>query len=420
MKMVGGEVIAKILATSRHHRIVLLKVFAFVALITVLFAATLAIAPAMEHVSGQQALDFAKQMGVTSMSLWNVTGPAKDRFQYELGVFLRGVELLSETTQDQKYLDFIKFKIDRFVTDNGTINTYKFNEFQLDSILTGRLLLTLFKSTGALKYKTAADILREQLRKQPRTNEGGFWHKDVYPYQMWLDGLYMAEPYYARYAKEFDDRSAFDDIAAQFIIMENRTRNETTGLLYHGYDEARVQAWADPLTGCSPSIWGRSVGWFAMGVLDTLEFFPVDHPKRSEMVAILNRIASAVKRFQDAQSGLWWQVMDKGGEAGNYLESSASAMFVYTLAKGIRLAYLSKDDYLDSALKGYDGIVAHFVDSGPDGGVNYLRTVSVGGLGGKPYRDGSYEYYLSEAVVTNDPKGIGPFIMACVEIFRVS
>jgi len=251
-------------------------------------------------------------------------------------------------------------------------------------------------------------------------NEGAFWHKEVYPYQIWLDGLYMAEPFYAQYGRDFGEEADYDDIALQFLVAENRTRNETTGLLYHGYDESRVSKWADPVTGRSPSIWGRAMGWYAMGLIDTLDFFPADHPKRAELVGILHRVAVAVKSFQDAQSGLWWQVMDKGGEAGNYLESSASAMFVYTLAKGVRLGYFSKEEFLESALTGYDGIVLHFVQDAANGGVSYTGTVAVGGLGGNPYRNGTYAYYLSEPVVSNDPKGVASFMMASVEISRVS
>jgi unsaturated rhamnogalacturonyl hydrolase len=373
------------------------------------------------HVTGQQALVYAERMATTSTSLWAVAGPAKDRFQYELGVFLRGIELVFEATNAQTYLQFLKFKVDRLVNEDGTITTYVANEFQLDSVLTGRLLLTLFKATGESKYRAAAGLLREQLRTQPRLNEGAFWHKAVYPYQMWLDGLYMAEPFYAQYASEFNEPAHYDDIALQFIVGENRTRDPTTGLLCHGYDESRVSSWSDPVTGHSPSVWGRAVGWYAMGIVDTLDFFPAAHPKRPALVAILNRLAVSVKRVQDARSGLWWQVMDRGGDAGNYLESSASAMFVYTLAKGVRLGYLSRDQFLECALTGYDGLVSHFVqDSGSDGGVTYTGTVAVGGLGGDPYRSGSYAYYLSEPVVSNDPKGVGPFMMASVEILRAT
>ncbi|KAG0623932.1 hypothetical protein M758_3G212200 [Ceratodon purpureus] len=364
-----------------------------------------------------QAVALAKRMAKTSMSLWAVTGPAKDRFQYELGVFLRGIELVYEETHDEKYIDYIKFKVDRFVADNGTIN-YNSSQLTLDDILTGRLVLTLYEKTKETKYKKAADMLIDQLKVQPRTKEGGFWHKLVYPYQMWLDGLYMAEPFYAEYAKIFHQPSFFNDVAKQFIIMEKRSRDAKTGLLYHGYDESRVQSWADPKTGRSPSFWGRAVGWYFMGLVDTLDFFPVYHPKRAELLAILKRLAVAVEKVQDGKSGLWWQVLDKPKKKGNYLESSASAMFVYSYARGVRKGYLPKK-YLKTAKKGYAGIVKNFLVYTSDGGLDYTRIASVGGLGGTPYRNGTFEYYISEPIATNDPKGVGPFMMASIEISHV-
>jgi unsaturated rhamnogalacturonyl hydrolase len=356
-------------------------------------------------------------MAKTSMSEWAVTGPAKDRFQYELGVFLRGIELVWEETDDKKYFDYIKFKVDRFVAENGTIN-YNATQLTLDDILTGRLVLTLYEKTRQVKYKKAAKQLIEQLKVQPRTKEGGFWHKLVYPYQMWLDGLYMAEPFYAEYAKIFHEPPFFHDVAKQFILMEKRSRDSKTGLLYHGYDESRVQKWSDPKTGRSPSFWGRSIGWYFMGLVDTLEFFPAYHPKRAPLLAILNRLAVAVQKVQDPKSGLWWQVLDKPYKKGNYLESSASAMFVYSYARGVRKGYLPKK-YLKTAVNGYAGIVKNFIVKLPDGGLNYTRIASVGGLGGTPYRNGTFEYYISEPIATNDPKGVGPFMMASVEISYV-
>ncbi|XP_024383441.1 uncharacterized protein [Physcomitrium patens] len=364
----------------------------------------------------EQSLTLAERMAKTSMSLWAVTGPAKDRFQYELGVFLRGIELVWEATDDKKYFEYIKFKVDRFVANNGTIN-YNFTEFTLDNILTGRLVLSLYERTKDNKYKKAAQILREQLRQQPRTHEGGFWHKLTYPYQMWLDGLYMAEPFYAEFAKLFHEYNAFGDIAKQFIIMELRSRDSKTGLLYHGYDESRVQNWSDPKTGRSPSFWGRAVGWYFMAIVDTLDFFPMYHPKRVQLLAIVNRLAIAVKKVQDQKTGLWWQVLDKPNKKGNYLESSASSMFVYSYAKGARKGYISPV-YIATAKKGYEGIVKNFAVKLSDGGLNYTRIASVGGLGGTHYRNGTFEYYISEPIVTNDPKGVGPFMMASVEISR--
>ena len=283
------------------------------------------------------------------------------------------------------------------------------------TFLLGRMLLLLYRETKAEKYRKAADLLRDQLRKHPRTSEGGFWHKQIYPSQMWLDGLYMAEPFYAEYAAMFHEDAAFDDIAKQFILIERHTRDEKTGLLYHGWDESKKQRWSDPTTGRSPNFWGRAMGWYGMALVDTLDYFPKTHPKRAELIAILRRLATAVAKYQDKKSGLWYQVVDKPEGKGNYFESSAAAMFVYALAKGVHKKYLPAS-YMPVAEKAYRAMLNQFVETKPDGLVDYKGTVSVAGLGGNPYRDGSYEYYLSEKVVTNDPKGYGAFVQAAAEM----
>jgi unsaturated rhamnogalacturonyl hydrolase len=257
------------------------------------------------------------------------------------------------------------------------------------------------------------------LKSQPRTSEGGFWHKKIYPEQMWLDGLYMAEPFYAEYAATFREGADFDDIARQFVLMERHARDSRTGLLYHGWDESRKQRWADPATGRSPNFWGRAMGWYAMALVDTLDYFPKGHPQRAELLAILRRLAAAVEKYQEPESGLWYQVLDRGGAEGNYLEASASCMFVYALAKGVRQGYLPAS-YLKVARKGYQGIVGRFVETDAGGLVSLKGIVSVAGLGGSPYRDGSYQYYLSEKVVADDPKGVGAFLMASSEMERAA
>jgi unsaturated rhamnogalacturonyl hydrolase len=232
---------------------------------------------------------------------------------------------------------------------------------------------------------------------------------------MWLDGLYMGEPFYAEYSATFHDDKAFDDIARQFILMERHSRDGRTGLLYHGWDESKKQRWADQSTGRSPNFWGRGMGWYAMALVDTIDYFPSNHPQRTELVAILNRLARAITNYQDRTSGLWYQVLDKGSAKGNYFESSAASMFVYALTKGVRKGYLPVN-YLRVAQRGYRSIVDRFVKTDANGQVNFEGTVSVAGLGGNPYRDGSYEYYLSEKVVTNDPKGVGAFLLAANEM----
>jgi unsaturated rhamnogalacturonyl hydrolase len=359
-----------------------------------------------------------ERMADTVMTLWkdSVTESGKpEKWSYEQAVVLKGIEGVWLSTGDGKYFNYIQHLIDRFVSDDGTIRTYKLEDYNIDNVLLGRNLLTLYKVTGQEKYRKAASLLREQLKNHPRTSEGGFWHKKVYPYQMWLDGLYMGEPFYAEYAATFHEDAAFDDIAKQFMLMEQHARDSKTGLLYHGWDESRKQRWADPQTGRSPNFWGRAMGWYAMALVDSLDYFPKEHPKRAELIAILNRVAESVEKYQESKSGLWYQVLDKGGAEGNYLEASASCMFVYALAKGVRQGYLPAS-YLGVARKAYQGITSQFIETDAAGKLNLKGTVSVAGLGGNPYRDGSYQYYLSERVVTNDPKGVGAFLMAANEM----
>ena len=367
-----------------------------------------------------QTKSISEQAASTAMTaLWrdasrNESG-YPNRWTYEHGLVLKGIERVWAKTHKKDYLDFIQQNIDHFVADDGSIRTYSPDNYNLDNILPGRMLLFLYKNTGNEKYRKAAALLREQLKTHPRTSDGGFWHKKIYPSQMWLDGLFMAEPFYAEYAATFHEDADFDDIAKQFILMERHSRDDKTGLLYHGWDESRKQRWADPTTGRSPNFWARAMGWYAMALVETLDYFPNKHPQRAELIAILNRLAPAIAKYQEPSSGLWYQVMDKAAEKGNYLESSAACMFVYALAKGVRKGYLPKN-YLKTASDGYRGILKQFVKSDTAGRFNLEGTVAVAGLGGNPYRDGSYEYYVGEKVVTNDPKGIGAFLLAATEM----
>lgn len=339
------------------------------------------------------------------------------RWTYEQGLMLEALRRVGEATHDSSYAVYIRADLDRYVGADGSIRTYDLDAYNLDNIAPGRLLLFLAQETGESRYRAAADLLRRQLEEQPRTNGGGFWHKKIYPYQMWLDGIFMAEPFYAHYTRLYGDPSAFDDIAHQIITIEQHTRDVTTGLLYHGWDESRNQRWADPQTGCSPNFWGRAMGWYAMGLVDVLDFFPESHPRRGDIVQILKRLAQAVSTFQDTASGVWYQVVDQGDKRGNYLESSASCMFTYALAKGVRKGYLDSTS-LAVAQRAFDGIVAEFVTVDSDGHVRLRETCQVAGLGGDPYRDGSFEYYVGEPRRTNDFKGVGPFIFAALELGR--
>jgi len=334
---------------------------------------------------------------------------------YELGVLLEGVDAVWLNTADPRYFNYMKSAIDGLVLPDGSIPTYKVEEYQLDFILLGRPLLQLYSVTQDKRYLTAAQTLYAQLEHQPRTPSGGFWHKQRYPNQMWLDGLYMAEPFYAEYASVSHHPEQFADITKQFVLMEQHARDPKTGLLYHGWDESKQERWADKTTGDSHEFWGRAIGWYMMALVDTLQYYPEHDPGKKQLVAILQREAAALVQYQDAKTGLWYQIVDKPGAKGNYLESSSSGMFVYALAKGVRCGYLPAT-YLANAERGYKGMIAEFVKTGPGDNVSLTGTVKVGGLGGTPYRDGSYAYYLSEPVATDDPKGVGPFILASTEI----
>jgi unsaturated rhamnogalacturonyl hydrolase len=316
---------------------------------------------------------------------------------------------------DPRYFNYIKSAVDQFVKPNGSITTWKPEENQLDSILLGRQLLLLYGVTQEPRYAKAATLLYQQLVHQPRTASGGFWHKQRYPNQMWLDGLYMAEPFYAEYAATFHHPEAFEDITRQFLLMDDHARDAKTGLLYHGWDESKQERWADRQTGLSPQFWARAMGWHMMALVDTLSYYPEGTIGQRLLIVALEKDAAAITRYQDRTTGLWYQVLDKGGENINYLESSASCMFVYALAKGVRQGYLPQR-YLSNAERGYKGILSHFIETGPGDEVALTGTVKSAGLGGEPYRDGSYSYYIGEKTATNDPKGVGAFLLASAEI----
>lgn len=370
-----------------------------------------------------QKIPWSRRMAKTAMTIWpqsEYTYSNKNiKWTYTQGVVLKGIEDVWEDTGNGKYFSYMKHVMDAFVSDDGSIRTYKMDKYRLDDINNGKILLSLFEVTGNTKYWKAATALRKQLSKQPRTYDGGFWHKKIYPNQMWLDGLYMAEPFYAHYAKLAHDTAAFDDVARQFILLEKHARDPKTGLLYHGWDASGKEKWANPVTGDSPNFWGRADGWYAMALVDALDYFPKKNVKRDSLIDIFNRLAVAIRKYQDPKTGLWWQVLDQGNMKGNYLEASASCMFVYALTKGVLKGYLP-ESFMITAKKGYEGILHNLIKTGKDGQVNLTGTCSVAGLGGHPYRDGSFKYYISEPVRTNDPKGIGAFIMASAEMERAA
>ncbi|MDR3754678.1 MAG: glycoside hydrolase family 88 protein [Terracidiphilus sp.] len=344
------------------------------------------------------------------------TAPAgsPESWNYELGTLLEGMDSVWLSNVDPRYFNYIKSSVDALIAPDGSIPTLKPEEHQLDNILLGRQLLFLYFITQDKRYLTAATLLWNQLGAQPRNVEGGYWHKQRYPNQMWLDGLYMAEPFRAEYASISHHPEEFADITKQFVLMEQHARDAKTGLLYHGWDASKQERWANQKTGDSSQFWARGMGWFMMALVDTLDFYPEGDPGRAQLIAILRHAAVAVARFQDKKTGLWYTMMNKPGEKGNYFESSSACMFVYALAKGVRRDNLPAS-YLAVAQRGYQGILAQFVQTQGDD-VSLTNTVKASGLGGEPYRDGTYAYYIGEKVVTNDPKGVGAFLLASTEM----
>jgi unsaturated rhamnogalacturonyl hydrolase len=337
------------------------------------------------------------------------------RWNYDQGVVLQGIEGLWHRTGNGNYFSYMQKSMDHFIGEDGNISTYDPDTYNLDNILCGRVLLSLYKITLKEKYFKAARHLYDQLKTQPRTKSGGFWHKKIYPNQMWLDGLYMAEPFYAEWAATFHHPEDFKDITNQFIQMEKHARDPATGLLYHGWDESRQQAWANKTTGCSPNFWSRAMGWYGMALVDVLDYFPPNRPERKELIAILNRYIEAIRKVQDRETGLWWDVLNFPGRKGNYFEASGSCMFVYTIAKAVRRGW-APSSAITAAKAGFDGILHRFIEKTASGQLNLNGTVSVSGLGGHPYRDGSFNYYISEKIRTNDPKGTGAFLLAANEM----
>lgn len=331
------------------------------------------------------------------------------KWDYRLGIVLDGMDAVWHNDPNPAYYDYVKQAVDQFVQPDGSIRTYDSQAKSLDNILLGRQLLMLYGVTQNQKYYKAAVLLRKQLATQPRTASGGFWHQGQLPDQMWLDGLYMAEPFYAEYASMFHEPGDFADITRQFSLMYRHARDPKTGLLYHAWDESKKAAWANKRTGDSPVFWGRATGWYMMALVETLPYYKRDDPGRATLIAILRRTAEAVAKVQDPKTGLWYEVLDKPTEKGNYLESSASCMFAYAFAKGVRLGYLPPK-YARNAARGYRGILQRFVQNNPNGSLTLTDTVAGSVVGADD------AYYIARPRGSNQSHGVGAFLLASSEM----
>jgi unsaturated rhamnogalacturonyl hydrolase len=340
------------------------------------------------------------------------------KWNYEQGLMLEAFYQLWIQSGENLYLNYIKKNLDYYIENSGKIKTYKISDHNLDNLSPGRVLLNLYELTKNEKYKKAADTLREQLKIQPRTTEGGFWHKKIYPGQMWLDGLFMAEPFYSEYSSLYNEKGSFNDIANQFLLIEKHLKDKKTGLYYHGWDENKSQKWADPITGTSPCFWSRAMGWYLMALVDVLDYFPQNHPQRNELLRIFRELSSSLLNYRDPKLKLWYQVVDKANEEGNYIETSGSLMFIYAFAKGSNKGYLT-DNYYSLAEQSFSSLQNNFINNN-NGSLNLINVCAGAGLGGTPYRDGSYNYYIHELKRTNDFKGYGPLLLASIELKKGS
>ena len=341
-------------------------------------------------------------------------------WSYEEGVLLDGVTAEWRVTGDGRLFNYIKSAVDSSIDKDGVIHFYGDKPFpvdahSMDDIEMGRATIALYRVTQDKRYYKAAKFLHDQMLTQPKNASGGYWHKQIYPDQMWLDGAYMSEPFMANYARTFGPEKEMEEVATQLLLMDAKMRDRKTGLLRHGWDESKKMGWADKNTGLSPEPWARAMGWYAMALVDVLDRMPVGDPQRAAIEEVARRTMAAVARYQDRDTGLWWQVMDHDKHSGsaNYLEASASCMFVYALAKGVRMGVLPPR-YEENAVRGWAGVQLHFVK--PNG--TFSGTVKVAGLGGTPYRSGTYEYYVGEAVGDNDAKGVGAFLLADSEMIQ--
>ena len=342
----------------------------------------------------------------------------KLKWNYTTGLELKSFLDVYEKYGNQAIFDYAEHWYDAIISEDGTIATYKESNYNTDHICPGKTLFYLYDKTGKAKYLKAIERLRHQLDGHPRTTEGGFWHKKVYPSQMWLDGLYMAQPFYAEYTARYEEpakkEAMYKDIVNHFRVVAEHTFDAKTGLYRHAWDESRQMFWCDKVTGQSEHAWGRALGWYMMAIVDVLDFIPERLPERAELVSLLRQICEVLPTYADPVTGMWYQVLDCPRREGNYLEATCSAMFSYAFLKAVRKGYIDRDKQ-GYAVKTYENFCNEFVRTLPDGTISIKNCCSVAGLGGKDNRSGNYAYYIGEPIRDNDAKGVGPFIWASLE-----
>lgn len=371
----------------------------------------------------EQYIDELIERSTLDVPVWNIEkakSGLKAGWNYIDGCMILALLETYNTTGEKKYLDFADAFIDHRVQEDGTIAGYSVEEYNIDNVNAGKTLFQLYDITGKEKYKKAIDLIYSQIKGQPRTEEGNFWHKKIYPNQVWLDGLYMGQPFYMEYETRFNDRKHYADIFSQFANVVKYMRDEETGLYYHGYDASKSVFWCDKETGLSKNFWLRAIGWYSMALLDTLsktepEGFEAEY---DNLKKVFKELIDSLLKYQD-ESGMWYQLPALGQKEPNYLETSGSAILAFSILRGVRLGFLP-ESYRAYGVKAFDGIRNRYMKT-EDGRLHLGGICLVAGLGpaNNTRRDGSFAYYMSEPVVEDDAKGVGPFLLAYTEIRRL-
>lgn len=348
---------------------------------------------------------------------WQLDFQPKLKWDYCHGLELQSMLDVYDRYGNRKIYDYALAYADTMVNADGTIKMYKREEYSLDRINSGKFIFRIYEQTKDEKYKKALALMRSQLDEHPRNADGGFWHKKIYPNQVWLDGLYMGQPFYMEYETRFNDKKNYPDIFNQFFNVVKNMRDEKTGLYYHAYDSSKEMFWCDKTTGLSKNFWLRALGWYSMALLDTLTKADNSYqPAYDQLKQVFIDLMESMVKFQD-ESGMWYQVVNMGGREKNYLETSGSAIMAYSMLKGVRLGFLP-ESFRAYGEKAFHGICDRYLKE-KDGRLSLGGICLVAGLGGPQMRDGTYEYYMSEPVVEDDAKGVGPFLLAYTEIRRL-
>ena len=369
----------------------------------------------------EKYIDELMEKSTPDRPIWNIEKilqGKKSTWDYIDGCMIKAILEMYAITKDKKYFDFADAFIDYKVNEDGTIEGYDVSELNIDNVNAGKTLFELYDLTGKEKYRKAIDLIYSQIEQMPRTKEGNFWHKNIYPNQVWLDGLYMCQPFYMEYETRFNNKKNYDDILNQFAQVVKNMRDPKTGLYYHAYDSSREMFWCDKVTGLSQNFWLRALGWYSMALLDTLDKMDTSCTKLYEQLKeVFIELMEAMVKYQD-ESGMWYQVVNLGGMEKNYLETSGSSIMTYALLKGVRLGFLPKS-YCENGKKAFHGICDKYLSTDDEGNLHLGGICLVAGLGGKKMRSGTFDYYMSEPVVNDDAKGVGPFLLAYTEMLRL-